>query len=112
MARLIVQAVGNETIADPGDRDAAVILLSVTDANGEPVTGLGTANVRIDAMLVAAYGAEVSILRMSGSTLPGFYAIDLVPYGTYQWKAGEFDIAVAVTQGSNKGQTFATFRVT
>lgn len=112
MARLVVQALGNERIADPGDRDESSVLLSVTDANGEPVTGLTAANVKVDAMIVAPFGALVSVVRLWGGSLPGFYRIDLVPAGTYQWRAGEYDIAVAVTQGANKGQALAAFRVT
>lgn len=111
MARLIVQAHGADRLTDPGDRDEASVLLSVTDTNGEPVTGIGNANVRVDAMLVAPFGAIVNIVRVWGSTLPGFYRVDLVPYGTYTWKAGEYDIAVSVTQGTNKGQALASFRV-
>lgn len=112
MARLIVQALGAERIADPGDRDESSVLLSITDTNGEPVSGIAAANVKAHAMVVGAGGAEVSVVRVWGDSLPGFYRIDLVPYGAYTWKTGEYDIAVSVTQGTNKGQALASFRVT
>lgn len=111
MARLVVQAIGNERVADPGDRDESSVLLSVTDGNGEPVTGLAATNVRADAMIVAAGGAQVNVVRLWPGTLPGFYRIDLVPTGAYQWKAGEYDVAVSVTRGADKGQALASFRV-
>ncbi|HEU4881254.1 MAG TPA: hypothetical protein VFT45_03385 [Longimicrobium sp.] len=112
MALLIVNALGNERIADPGDRDESSILLSVTDATGQPVIGLQPADVRVDAMIVAAGGALVNVVRLWPGSLPGFYRVDLVPTGAFTWRAGEYDIAVAVTQGANKGQALASFRVT
>ena len=44
MARLIVTAFSEDTIAAPVNRQPNYIVVSVTDVNGAPVTGLGASN--------------------------------------------------------------------
>jgi hypothetical protein len=108
MARLIVTAFSEDTIAAPGNRQPNYIVLSVTDSNGDPVTGLAAGNFKVDPMIVGPGGALVNITAVSAGRLPGFYHVNVVPINTQTWKAGVYIFAVAVQRGQDKGQTLAT----
>jgi hypothetical protein len=108
MARLIATAFSEDTIAAPGNRQPNYVIVSVTDVNGIPVTGLGVPNFKVDPMIVGPGGALVNIANVSAGRLPGFYHINVVPIGTQTWKAGVYIFAVAVERHSDKGQTLAT----
>jgi hypothetical protein len=108
MARLIVTAFSEDTIAAPGNRRPNYIIVSVTDANGVPVTGLGTANFKVDPMIVGPGGALVNITGVRAGRLRGFYLIDVVPIRRETWKAGVYIFAAAVERGADRGQTLAT----
>ena len=108
MARLIVVAASEDTIASPGNRQANYIEVSVTDANGEPVTGLVASNFKVDPMIVGPGGALVNITGIAAGRLPGFYHLNVVPIKTETWKAGVYIFAVAVERGKDKGQTLAS----
>jgi hypothetical protein len=108
MARLIVNAFSEDTIAAPGNRQPNYIIVSVTDANGAPVVGLGTSNFKVDPMVVGPGGALVNITGVTAGRLHGFYHINVVPIRAETWKKGVYIFAVAVEQGANKGQTLAT----
>lgn len=110
MARLTVEAVAEDTLAAPEERPTNRIVASVTDPNGEPVTGLTAANFRIDPMAATNGGAQVNVARVSAARLPGFYHIDVVPTNGYgHRKVCVF--AIAASRGTDKGQTLATFAV-
>ena len=47
MARLIINAFSEDTIAAPGNRQPNYIVVSVTDVNGNPVPGLGVNNFKV-----------------------------------------------------------------
>jgi hypothetical protein len=108
MARLIVTAASEDTIANPGNRQRNYIIASVTDSNGVPVGGLGAANFKVDPMIVGPGGALVNIVGVNAGRLPGFYHINVVPIGTETWKAGVYIFAVAVERGSDRGQALAS----
>lgn len=108
MARLIVSAFSEDTIAAPGNRQPNYIIVSVTDINGVPATGLGAANFKVDPMIVGPGGALVNITGVNSGRLPGFYHINVVPIRTETWKSGVYIFAVAVERGADKGQTLAT----
>ncbi len=108
MARLIVTAFSEDTIAAPGNRQPNYIITSVTDGNGQPVTGLTAANFKVDPMIVGPGGALVNITGTTPGRLAGFYHINVVPIRTETWKAGVYIFAVAVERGGDKGQTLAT----
>ncbi len=108
MARLIVTAFSEDTIAAPGNRQPNYIIISVTDANGKPIKGLGPSNFKVDPMIVGPGGALVNITGVNEGRLPGFYLINVVPIGTETWKAGVYIFAVGVEKGVNRGQTLAT----
>jgi hypothetical protein len=108
MARLIVTAFSEDTIAAPANRQSNYIVVSVTDADGKPVTGLGVSNFKVDPMIVGPGGALVNITRVDAGRLPGFYHIDVVPIRKETWKKGVYIFAVAVETKADNGQTLAT----
>lgn len=108
MARLIVEALSEDTIAAPGNRQPNYIVVSVTDGNGVPVNGLGMTNFKVDPMIVGLGGALVNITSVSAGRLPGFYYVDVVPIKSETWKAGGYLFAVAVERGADKGQTLTS----
>jgi hypothetical protein len=108
MARLIVTAFSEDTIAAPGNRQPNYIIVSVTSANGTPVTGLAVSDFKVDPMIVGPGGALVNITGVTAGRLPGFYHVNVVPIRTETWKRGVYIFAVAVEKGANRGQTLAT----
>jgi hypothetical protein len=108
MARLIVTAFSEDTIAAPGNRQPNYIVVSITDANGLPVTGLGVNNFRVDPMIVGPGGALVNIVNVNAGRLNGFYHINVLPIRAETWKAGVYIFAVAVERGADHGQTLAS----
>lgn len=108
MARLVVAASSEDTVAAPGNQRPNYIVASVTDANGAPVTGLGVGNFKVDPMIVGPGGALVNITGVSAGRLPGFYHINVVPINTQTWKAGVYIFAVAVERSADRGQTLAS----
>jgi hypothetical protein len=112
MSRLIVNAFSEDTIANPGNRQSNYIEVSVTDTEGEPVTGLTANSFKVDPMIVGPGGALVNITGVSSGRLPGFYHLNVVPIKKETWKSGVYIFAVAVENTANrhhdKGQTLAT----
>jgi hypothetical protein len=108
MARLIVVAASEDTIAAPGNRKANYIEVSVTNVNGEPTTGLVASNFKVDPMIVGPGGALVNITELTAGRLPGFYHLEVLPIRTENWKAGVYIFAVAVEKAKDKGQTLAS----
>lgn len=108
MSRLIVTAFSEDTIAAPGNRQSNYVIVSVTDSDGEPVTGLGASNFKVDPMIVGPGGALVDITGVNAGRLPGFYHVNVVPIKKETWKKGVYIFAVAVERKGYKGQTLAT----
>lgn len=110
MARLTVEAVSEDTVAAPEvERPTNHIVASVTDPNGEPVTGLTAANFRIDPM-ISGNGAQVNVASVRAGRLPGFYHINVVPTPQEE-RRGIHVFAIAASRGADKGQTLATVAV-
>ncbi|MBW3571024.1 MAG: hypothetical protein KY467_07950 [Gemmatimonadetes bacterium] len=107
MARLTVEAVAEDTLTAPEERPTNRIVASVTDPNGEPVTGLTAANFRIHPMASDNGGANVHVTQVRPGPLAGFYHIDVVPNGGRSVCV----FAIAASRGADKGQTLATVAV-
>ncbi|MEI6683884.1 MAG: hypothetical protein WCO44_14730 [Bacteroidota bacterium] len=108
MAHLFVNAISEDTIAAPGNRQANYIVVSVTDANGIPVTGLTIPNFKVDPVIVGPGGSLVNITGISAGRIPGTYLIFVVPVLTETWKGGVYIFAVAVTRGADQGQNLCS----
>ncbi len=108
MAKLIVTALSEDTIAAPGNRNVNYIIVSVTKDDGTPLTGLAVSNFKVDPMIVGPGGAQVNIKSVTAGRLPGFYFVDVVPINTQTWKKGVYIFAIAVESGGNKGQTLTS----
>jgi len=108
MARLIVNAFSEDTIAAPQNRQPNYLVVSVTSAKGEPKTGLTAANFKVDPVIVGPGGALVDIVDVTQGRLPGIYLIRVVPIRTETWKSGVYIFAMAVEQSGNKGQNLAS----
>lgn len=108
MALLIVSTFSEDTIAAPSNRQPNYLVVSVTDANGEPATGLAVGNFKVDPMIVGPGGALVNIVDVTPGRLPGFYLVRVLPIKTETWKAGVYIFCVAVENKADKGQALAT----
>lgn len=111
MPRLNVEAVpvAGPPHAQAGNRKPAFIIASITNDKGAPVTGLPASSFKVHAPIVAAGGAEIVISTVfephGGTTLPGYYRVEVVPFGTFKWLKGTYIFALAVAKGTDKGQT-------
>jgi hypothetical protein len=120
MARLIVEARGTaaegaaQGVASAGNSDPLYLIVSITDTDGVPVSGLTAADFTIYAKIVAAGGAEVEIASVGGGQ-NGDCSVDLVPVtfqGTqYTWMVGRYIFFLAVTRGGDQGQTLCAVYV-
>ncbi|HYJ53640.1 MAG TPA: hypothetical protein VEW04_10765 [Allosphingosinicella sp.] len=108
MALLIVQTESEDTIAAPGNRKPNYICVSVTDAAGNPITGLTAKNFAVDPMIVGPGGALVNIVSAAAVRLPGTYILEVVPIQAETWKAGVYIFATAVTMGTSHGQALCS----
>jgi hypothetical protein len=108
MARLIVTALSEDTVAAPGNRLSNYICVSVTDTNGNPIADLKAENFKVDPMIAAPGGATVHVNSFFAGRLPGFYYLNVAPADMGTWKHGVYIFAVAVQIGSDKGQTLAS----
>lgn len=108
MARLVLAALSEDTVAAPGNRLLNYICVSVTDTNGNPIAGLTHANFKVDPMIAATGGALVHVASFFAGRLPGFYYINVAPIKMETWKAGVYIFAVTVERGKDKGQTLAS----
>ena len=111
MARLIVTAFSEDTIAAPGNREPNYVIVSVTDENGVPVTGLNETHFTVDPMIVGPGGSKVDVIHVRMGRLQGFYNVRIVPIAEEEWQAGVYIFAVAVQKGEDRGQTLATVRM-
>ncbi len=111
MARLIVVTESEDSIAAPGNRRPNYIVVSVTYADGVPVTGLKKTNFKVDAIIVGPGGALVNISTASSGRLPGTYILRVVPIRKETWKAGVYVFGVAVSTSKDKGQSLAKVRM-
>ena len=109
MAKLFVSAVGEDTIAAPGNAQRTYVIVSVEDATGNPVTGLAASNFMLGTEIVGPGGSTSSIQSVSNGKLPGIYLLSVIPLAGQTWKSGVYIFSVAVTRGADKGQALCSF---
>jgi hypothetical protein len=105
VTRLHIEALAEATIAAAGNRNPATLALVVTDERGAPVTGLGAAEIRVDAMIVGAGGVLVRLVGAAAGRLPGTYLAQVVPIREETWRPGGHVFAVAVERDEQRGMT-------
>ena len=107
--KLYVEAVSEDTIAAPGNTRPNYLLVSVTDADGNPITDLKKKNFKVDPLIVGPGGSLVDITRVQHSSrIDGFYFVDLKPIKRRKWKKGVYVFAVAVSSKGRKGQNLCS----
>jgi hypothetical protein len=115
MGRLVIEAQGTaaegpvvQGVATAGNSDPMPLIVSVTDTDGVPVSGLTAADFSIDAKLVGAGGSQVEIATVGGGQ-HGDYTLEIIPVtyqGTqYTWAYGRYIFFLAATHGTDRGQT-------
>ncbi len=112
MARLIVEAIVSGRVARLGTRDPALMTVSVTRADGKPVSTLTAANFTIGTTFSSS---RVDVALFIGGTLQigvgainagGLYMIELVPIAGVNWGPfTSYHLVVVVRDHSNHGQT-------
>jgi hypothetical protein len=114
MGRLVIEARGTaaegpvvQGVAAVGNSDPVLLVVSVTDADGVPVSGLAATDFTIHATIVGAGGSFVEIASAGGGQ-HGDYLLDVVPVtyqGTqYTWAYGRYIFVLAVARGADQGQ--------
>jgi hypothetical protein len=109
MARLIVNAIAEDTIAKPANALDSYIVVSVTDINGTAVAGLALANFALGSPIVGPGGSTSHISGVGpGGSVTGVYILRIAPLAGQTWKSGVYIWSVRVTAGANVGQTLCT----
>jgi hypothetical protein len=109
MARLIVTAIAEDTIAAPGNVKDSYSVVSVTDSHGVAVTGLIMANFAVGSPIVGPGGSISHIDTVSaGGSVTGVYILRIAPLAGQTWKSGVYIWSVAVTRGTDHGQALCT----
>ena len=112
MARLFVEAIVTGRVVRSGTRDPAWMTVSVTRADGQPVSTLTAANFTIGTTFSSS---RVDVSLFSGGSLQigpgatnagGLYAIELVPIAGANWgPLSSYHLVVVISDRSNHGQT-------
>ena len=105
MARLYMEGATSPALAANGNRNSARVILSVTDSNGNGVTGLAVSDFIIGNPVVGAGGASVVIDFINPSGPGGAYVMGLLPNGVNNWADGRYLISLDVASGTDDGQT-------
>ncbi len=118
MARLIVEAIVSNNITRAGTTDPANLTVSVTRANGTPVSNLTQA----DFLVGDTFGAHrVDISLFQGGTLQiglgaingeGLYMLQLVPITGGVWATyTTYHLVVIIKKGNDHGQTIVDLTI-
>ena len=109
MAKLNLVAIGEDTIASPGNALNLYIVVSVTDGNGTGVAGLAIGNFAIGSEIVGPGGSISHINTVTNGKLAGTYLLTVLPLAGQTWKAGVYIFSVNATHGADHGQTLCSF---
>ena len=111
MARLYVDAVSAPVNAAVGNRNPVHLGVSVTDTNGNGVSGLAAGNFAIATPTVAPGGSAGVISSVSGAGIGGSYSLQILPTGVTNWQDGTYIFVIDVTSGTDDGQTVVNIAV-
>jgi len=82
----------------------------VADTSGKPKRGLGEENFRVASTLEGADGSLLRIERVSPSSLPGLYFLD-VATKLAEARLGTYVFDLVVEDGADRGRTMASVRI-
>jgi hypothetical protein len=91
---------------------SAVLLISVADSNGMPVTGLAQNNFSVKMLYETTpisaqfYNFIDCQTNSPADSLPGEYVLAVTPPGGF-WNRVPYSFIIAVNRGKNRGQTVA-----
>lgn len=99
--------------AAQGNTNPAVLLISVTDPNGNAVNGLGTDNFIVDLYALRIGGTtSVTSRAVESAKRPGFYELYITPtYESTGWAKATYLIGVTVNRGQDRGQAVAELMI-
>ena len=106
--KLDVSASAQQNTTTHGNMPLRSIILSVSDdEDSQPVTGLGSLNIKVNSEKVPAGAAPVEVQSIAPGGLPGFYRIELAPIASAAWLSGEYVFSISVTNEDARGQTIS-----
>lgn len=108
MALLLVNAIVEDSISTPGNDKDTYLIVSVMDADGNPVSGLTINNFQIGSEVVGAGGSISHINMVRNGKLPGLYVLFIGPSAGTTWQGGVYIWSVRVTQDKNQGTTLCS----
>src|ERR1700712_172487 len=109
MAKLTLHAIGEDTVASPGNANKLYIIVSVEDLNGATVAGLAIGQFAIASEMGGPGASPSHISTVTNGKLPGVYLLQVLPLAGQTWKAGVYIFSVAATRGTDHGITLCSF---
>jgi hypothetical protein len=122
--RLIVNAVSAAFKAADGNNQPLVLLVSVTDANGEPMLDLGASNFKLTATISEgdlSGSSDHVIQTATAASMAGFYNLKVVHKSivsrtsgssSTKWEKGLYLFCLSVLKGTDKGQNVVSASIT
>ena len=114
MALLLLQAMVGNDIARPGTTDPVHLTVSVTRANGVPVSTLTSSNFTVGntwgphRIAVTGFRGGNMQIGLGATNAGGLYMMQLVPISGSTWVSwSTYHIVVVVQAGGDRGQTIA-----
>ena len=107
MAGLLMKTLAEEAMAAPVGRQPHHLVVSVTDVQGRPVTGLAGCDFTVGPLIVGPPGNPVEVAGVAPGRSPGSYLISLASCGARAWQKGIYLFTIAASSGSDSGQTLA-----
>lgn len=118
MSRMIIKAVVDVGYASIGGNEGIGLLISVTDADGRPYTGLQQQNFQVQLMFDWFEGMPTNVFIFDEENkqafmqehVPGIYGI-VFNNANNVWSPTLYSVIIKVKEDQNHGQTIVQFRV-
>jgi hypothetical protein len=105
MTHLMVTALSEDALAAPKNSKPNYVIVSVTDADGAPVSGLTASDFTVKTVVAPGGGTVTNLMAAAETDFPGVYLIEIVPDKKKTWKKGVYIFAVGVHHEFSRGQT-------
>ena len=114
VARLIIEAIVTNGLARPGTIDPVPVTVSVTHADGTPMSTLTAANFTVgdtwgtNRLVMTGFQGGAIQIGPGATNAGGLYTFQLTPIAGGTWTGwSTYHVVVVVVSGSNHGQTIA-----